>query len=58
MCEILKDKWNLLSWPRKQKEGHQIYISGHSYEKLKELIFPYLLPEMLYKFPSDRKTKS
>jgi hypothetical protein len=54
---MLKDKWQLSNWPRKQKEGYQIYISGHSYEKLRDLIEPFILPSMLYKFPSPRKLK-
>lgn len=55
LCSILNDKWQLSSWPRKQKEGHQIYISGKSYENLAELIESFLLPTMKYKFPTPRK---
>jgi len=55
LCNILEKKWLLSNWPRKQKEGYQIYISGHSYEKLKDLIYPYLLPSMFYKFPTSRR---
>lgn len=63
LCEIFEDKWNLKAWPRKQKhkdkEYYQIYISGHSYEELRNLIYPYIseIPEMLYKFPSERKKR-
>ena len=61
LCEILESKFLLKAWPRKQvhkdKVYYQIYISGHSYEKLRELIHPYLsqVPDMLYKFPNERK---
>lgn len=54
LCNILEEKLQLSNWPRKQKEGYQIYISGHSYERLKDLISPYLLPSMFYKFPTPR----
>lgn len=56
LCEVLKTKFNLESWPRKQKkETYQIYISGKSYEILRELIYEFLIPEMYYKFPLPRK---
>lgn len=55
LCDVLTDKFELKCWPRKQKEGYQIYVSGHSYERLRDIIYPYLLPEMTYKFPLPRK---
>lgn len=55
LCEILTSKFQLKCWPRKQKEGYQIYVSGHSYERLREVIGPFLIPEMMYKFPLPRK---
>ena len=62
LCSILSSKFNLKAWPRKQKGKdkilYQIYISGKSYETLKELIYPFLIPEMLYKFPPERKTRN
>lgn len=57
VCNILTDKWNLSCWPRVQKDGIQIYISGKSYETLRELIYPYLISDMYYKFPSERKRR-
>lgn len=51
LCEILNSKFNLLSKPVKKKDKYQIYISGKSYKILKNLIYPFLLKEMLYKFP-------
>jgi LAGLIDADG DNA endonuclease family len=55
LCDVLTSKIQLQCWPRKQKEGYQIYVSGHSYERLRELIGPFLIPEMMYKFPLPRK---
>lgn len=61
LCDLLgSESLGLNCWPRKQmaKSGelqYQIYISGHSYERLKELIFSLLIPEMHYKFPPERK---
>jgi len=54
LCDVLAKKFQLKCWPRKQKEGYQIYVSGDSYERLRELIYPYLIPEMAYKFPVPR----
>ena len=63
LCSILTDKFNLKCKPRQQKHEvnnqlkiyYQIYISGYSYDILRQLIFFQLLPEMHYKFPSARK---
>nr|QWL15229.1 hypothetical protein [Ulva rigida] len=65
LCLILNDKFKLQCKPRKQKHlvnnetciYYQIYISGHSYDILRKLIFDYLLPEMYYKFPKPRSIK-
>ena len=55
LCKVLRDKFLLDSWPRRQKEGWQIYISGKSYQTFKELIFPFLIPDMFYKLPEENK---
>ncbi len=59
LCTVLESKFNLNCWPRQQKHKnkiyYQIYISGKSYDILSNLIKPYLLPCMLYKFPESRK---
>lgn len=57
LCKVLQEKFILKCWPRKQKGGWQIYVSGKSYSHLRELIYPFLLPEMVYKFPSERKIR-
>jgi hypothetical protein len=60
LCSVLKDRLDLLASPRKQVHRgvvyYQIYISGHSYECLSQLILSHLIPEMLYKFPLPRKS--
>ena len=68
LCELFESEFQLKAWPRKQvkkqkdgqgiKESYQIYISGHSYEQLRSLIYPHLIPEMLYKFPPQRVEKT
>ena len=55
LCKVLCQKFDLVCSVRKQGKGYQIYISGHSYSRLRELIFPYLLEDMYYKFPLERK---
>ena len=57
LCSILQEKFKLDCWPRKQREGFQIYVSGESYDLVKELIYEHLIPEMRYKFPEPRKMK-
>ncbi len=55
LSNILNEKFRLITKPRKQKVGYQIYVSGYSYELLRDLIEPFLLDSMLYKFPRSRK---
>lgn len=55
LCDILNKKFNLKASLRKQKEGYQIYISGHSYEIMRSIIYPFLIESMYYKFPLPRK---
>jgi hypothetical protein len=57
LSNILNEKYSLITSLRKQKEGYQIYVSGHSYENLRSIIYPYLIESMYYKFPSIRKIK-
>ena len=73
LCDVLKNKFFLDSKPRPiyeqlSKTGpkdyrkkkilyYQIYISGHSYDLLRSLIFDYLITSMYYKFPDLRKEK-
>jgi hypothetical protein len=62
LCDVLSSKFGLKAIPRCQqsKTGvlcYQIYVSGHSYERLRELVLPHMIPEMLYKFPPPRSEK-
>lgn len=61
LCQILQNKFLLKCWPHKQihknKIYWQIYVSGKSYEIFKDLILPYIIPEMLYKFPPERQVR-
>ena len=52
LISVLKNKFHIESRRLKKR---QIETSGYSYETLRELIFPYLLPEFYYKFPLPRK---
>ena len=56
LCQVLQERFDLKAQPRKQREGYQVYISGESYEAFRDLIEPYLIPEMRYKLPSARQT--
>ena len=51
LCAMLKKKFHLESWPRIQRDGVQIYISGTSAETLQKLLEPYVIPCMGYKLP-------
>ena len=57
ICNVLTQKFNLFCWPRKQKNNqYQIYISGKSYETLRDCIYGFIIPDMVYKFPLPRKS--
>ena len=56
LIQALKMSFELEAKERKQKEGWQIYVSGNSYEKFREIVEPFILPSMRYKIPLDRKT--
>jgi hypothetical protein len=56
LVKVLRKRFDLQAKLRRQKEGYQIYISGKSYEMLRKLILPFILPEMRYKFPEARRT--
>lgn len=59
LCQVLGERFGLRAKPRLQRsasgvERHQIYISGLSFERARELILPHLHPDMVYKFPPPR----
>lgn len=56
LCEVLNSKFRLISKPRRQRDGWQIYISGRSYERFRELVDPFMHSSMMYKIPPSRLT--
>ncbi len=57
LVKVLREKFSLEAKPRRQRERQQIYISGRSYERFRALVEPYLVPEMRYKLPTERKRR-
>lgn len=51
LCSVLQEKFHLEAWPRYQRDGIQIYISGTSSSILQELLVPHVIPMMRYKLP-------
>ena len=56
LVNALRSKFGLEASERKQRDGWQIYVSGTSYEKFREIVDPYIVASMRYKIPVDRKT--
>lgn len=57
LIEALSNQLGLIASRRKQSDGFQIYISGKSYERLVQLLDPYLIESMRYKLPPARRTQ-
>ena len=57
LIKTLNKYFGLNASERKQKEGYQIYISGESFERFKEIVEPFVIDSMRYKIPVDRITK-
>jgi hypothetical protein len=53
--KVLETKFSLKVSLQKKDSVHRLSILEESYPKLKELIAPYLLPCMYYKFPDGNK---
>ena len=52
LAKTLTEKYELKTSLNKQREGDfRVYVSTYSYETLKKLMWKYLIPNMLYKFP-------
>lgn len=51
LAAILARKYDLKTSLQAKGNGLRIYISSLSYGNLRRVIYPYLLPSMLYKFP-------
>jgi len=56
LAEVLSSKFDLKAKPRKQDDGWQIYISGTSYERFREIVDPHILDSMRYKIPNPRSS--
>jgi hypothetical protein len=56
LIEALKSKLFLEASIRSQTDGNQIYISGKSYERLVEILDPWVIESMRYKIPPPRRT--
>ena len=56
LIRVMRTHFFLEGSERRQKDGYQIYISGKSYERFREIVDPYIVPSMRYKIPVDRKT--
>ena len=52
LCQALKNKFNLNARTHKDKDKYRIYIPVATTRRLTEIIYPYLLPQFAYKFPS------
>lgn len=57
LCAVLLESFRLDAKPRKQSDGHQIYLSGRSFEGFCDLVSPHLIDEMRYKLPKARLTQ-
>ncbi len=55
LVDLLHDRFELEAESRKQKEGLQIYISGRSSDRFREIVDPFIIPSMRYKIPVERK---
>ena len=56
LAHCLQDLFGLQASPRRQPDGVQLYVSGHSYETFSSLVDPYVISEMRYKLPQPRRT--
>ena len=56
LMDVLRTSFALEASERTQKDGTQIYISGKSYERFREIVDEYMHSSMRYKIPVDRKT--
>lgn len=54
---VLGDEFELDSKRRRQSEGWQIYVSGHSFETFRDLVEPFMIDAMRYKLPHPRRTQ-
>jgi hypothetical protein len=53
LSRILLENFNLENSIRKQKDGLQIYVSGHSSRVFQSIVEPYVINSMRYKLPHE-----
>jgi hypothetical protein len=56
LIKVLSGRFELKCSARRQNDGHQIYVSGESFEQLLKWIDPFIISEMRYKVPHVRRT--
>lgn len=56
LVDVLSGRFGLRAKIRRQPVGFQIYLSGDSYDDLRNLIEPFVIEEMRYKVPLARRT--
>jgi hypothetical protein len=57
LVDVLCSRFNLEASERRQPDGWQVYVSGKSYERFRQIVGAYIHQSMLHKVPVDRKTK-
>lgn len=57
LLRTLSEVYQLEVYPRKQKDGVQIVISGKTLHRFLEIVEPYLHPSMRYKLPGGGQTQ-
>jgi hypothetical protein len=57
LCEGLQEKFDLQCWTKPDKRYYCLAISGKSFDTLRALIDPYIIPSMRHKLPSLRRVK-
>ena len=53
---VLSSQFQLAAKLRRQRDGFQIFVSGTSYERFRELVDPFVIADMRYKLPRPRRT--
>jgi hypothetical protein len=51
LIKLLKQQYGIMATLNKDKHYYRIRIAVNSVKVLKNLVAPYMLPELLYKFP-------
>jgi len=57
LAQVLRERFALEVYLRRQREGFQIVVAGRSLQRFLELVEPYLDPAMRYKLPKAGRTK-